>query len=158
MNIKKTTLLAVLSIGFVFTSCDRRAEHTEPADHTSQQILGGAEPEQFQGSTGLEDGNYDLESQSTMELRKFRFNGSFASQETQTYNFEVQNADTYNFRLESSNPDVTYIVSDAQGQQVVAETSSRGSAMLQPGKYVITANVKDGGSADSNTSFTIHVE
>lgn len=158
---KKYFLIAAAAGLVLFTSCDRKAETIQEEDVTSQQVLEGNQtPEQYQGSTGVEDDNNNMVANENIALEKQDFKGSFGSIKTQTYTFTVLEPQDYTFSLESGNPQVKYVVSQKDGQVILEASSETRTTTLQPGEYTVvgTMETEDGQPADPNTEFTVHIE
>ena len=145
----------------IFTNCDPKAEHVQEEDTTSEKVLkDGETPSQYQGSTGVEDENNNMVANENIGLKKQDFKGSFSTTKTQTYNFTVLETDDYTFSIESSNPDVQYIVSQKDGPVIIEASNQMQKAELRPGEYVITGTVKTdtANPVKPETEFTVHIE
>ncbi|MDG4951239.1 hypothetical protein NLM59_09895 [Weeksellaceae bacterium KMM 9724] len=159
---KNLFLTAVISFSFLNVACERKAENIQENDTTSEQVLEGEQtPEQYQGSTGVDDENNNMVANENIELKKQEFRGSFSSPKTQSFTFNVLNeAKEYSFRLESSNSGVKYLVKQKDGKVVQEATSDTTRMSLNPGEYEVVGLLDTEGSNQeaSKTDFVIYIE
>ncbi|MDO5654865.1 MAG: hypothetical protein Q4G27_01855 [Flavobacteriaceae bacterium] len=157
---KKFIVLAAASM-FIFTSCERKAETIQEEDTTSQKVLSNNEtPSQYQGSTGVDEGNNNMVADENIALKKQDFKGSFQSVQTQTYTFTVLDAQDYSFSIESENPEIQYIVSHRNGEAIAKATRENQTLRLEPGEYTVVGTLPTGSTqmADPTTEFTVFIE
>lgn len=153
--------LSAATLIFVTNSCNQKAETIQEKDTTSEMVLPDNEtPSQYQGSTGVEEGNNNMVANENIEIKKQDFNGSFSTSKTQTYTFTVLNAQDYTFSLDSENTGVQYIVSKKDGPVVLEASREKQTVNLQPGEYTVVGTMASGNAAtaDSTTEFTVHIE
>ena len=159
---KNLFLTAVISISLINVACERQAENIQEEDTTSEQVLEGDQtPEQYQGSTGVDDENNNMVANENIELQKQEFRGSFSSPKTQSFTFNVLNeAKEYSFRLEAANSGVKYLVKQKDGKVVQEATSEASTISLNPGEYEVVG-LLDAENSDqevSKTDFVIYIE
>ncbi|MDG4945903.1 hypothetical protein NMK71_05710 [Weeksellaceae bacterium KMM 9713] len=159
---KNLFLTAVISFSFLNVACERKAENIQENDTTSEKVLEGEQiPEQYHGSTGVDDENNNMVANENIELKKQEFRGSFSSPKTQSFTFNVLNeAKEYSFRLESSNSGVKYLVKQKDGKVVQEATSETTRMTLNPGEYEVVGLLDSEGSNQeaSKTDFVIYIE
>ena len=143
-------------------SCDRKAEAIQEEDSVSEQVLEGEQtPEQYQGSTGVEEDNNNMVANENIELEKQVFKGSFSSAKTQNYTFNVlDETKEYTFRIESGHPDVKYMVTEKGGSILQEATSGSTTLSLAPGEYNIMGvlDTDENVQTTENTEFTVYIE
>ena len=157
---KKVFLIAAVAGLFLNVSC-RNTEKVQEEDTTSQQVLEGDQtPEQYQGSTGVDEDNNNMVADENIELKKQEFKGSFSSAQTQTYTFTVLKPQSYSFRLSSDNPGVKYMVSHKSGAIIQEATADNKTVNLDQGDYTVVGilDAKDGSKASPDTEFTVFIE
>lgn len=161
----KKVFLSMMFASLIFmVSCDPQAENVQPSDTTSEEVLGDNQTgEHYQGSTGFEERNRNMQANENIQLKKSEFRGSFSNVQTLTYVFTVLEGTTdndYTFRLESSEPQVQYMITHRDGPVVQEPTREATSHTLEPGEYTIIGVLEDEAQIENTNEidFTVYIE
>lgn len=161
--VMKKVFLSMMVASFIF-SCDPKADNVQPEDYTSEEVLeDNATPEHYQGSTGFEERNRNMEASENIQLKKTEFKGSFSNVQTLTYVLTVLEGSMdrdYSFRLESDNPEVQYMITHREGPVVQEPTRENTTHTLEPGEYTIIGVLENEAEMENTKEidFTVYIE
>ncbi|MBV7439898.1 hypothetical protein KRX57_00520 [Weeksellaceae bacterium TAE3-ERU29] len=143
---KKLTITLSALVMIAFTSCDPKGKEPQNVNPVEQQELNETPtPEQYQGSTGVDEAMGGLNVTETIELKEQTFKGSLSTDFTSNYEFTVlDEAKDYSFSLNSKNKNIVYSLEKENGESVFPPTQENKTVKLQPGEYTINAGLKEG--------------